>query len=53
MKHPQYFLGIRGVLTAAIGFLTILYVVTGFFGYAAYGEDTKGSVTLNLPRENG
>ncbi|XP_055527153.1 proton-coupled amino acid transporter-like protein pathetic isoform X2 [Wyeomyia smithii] len=53
MKHPEHFLGVCGVLSKAIGFLTILYVVTGFFGYACYGEDTKGSVTLNLPKENG
>ncbi|XP_053686201.1 proton-coupled amino acid transporter-like protein pathetic [Sabethes cyaneus] len=53
MKHPEHFLGICGVLSKAIGFLTVLYVVTGFFGYACYGEDTKGSVTLNLPKQNG
>ncbi|XP_058834183.1 proton-coupled amino acid transporter-like protein CG1139 [Topomyia yanbarensis] len=53
MKHPEHFLGPCGVLSKAIGFLTVLYVVTGFFGYARYGEDTKGSVTLNLPSQNG
>ncbi|XP_058462013.1 proton-coupled amino acid transporter-like protein CG1139 [Malaya genurostris] len=51
MKHPQHFLHPVGVVNAGICFITLLYIVTGFFGYALYGPDTKGSVTLNLPNE--
>ncbi|XP_053686202.1 proton-coupled amino acid transporter-like protein CG1139 [Sabethes cyaneus] len=49
MQHPEHFLGSFGVLNIAISLLTVLYTITGFFGYVSYGEKTKGSVTLNLP----
>ena len=52
MKHPQHFLGTCGVVSQAIAFLSILYIATGFFGYARYGDDTKASITLNLPSDN-
>ncbi|EDS35423.1 proton-coupled amino acid transporter 1 [Culex quinquefasciatus] len=51
MKHPQHFLHRFGVLNIAICSITILYNITGFFGYALYGEETKGSITLNLPND--
>lgn len=53
MKHPQHFLCPFGVMQSAFGFLTVLYGITGFFGFAQYGENTKGSITLNLPSDNG
>ncbi|XP_053686203.1 proton-coupled amino acid transporter-like protein CG1139 [Sabethes cyaneus] len=49
MQHPQHFLGWFGVLYVSMSILTVLYIITGIFGYASYGEETKGSVTLNLP----
>ncbi|XP_062562033.1 proton-coupled amino acid transporter-like protein CG1139 isoform X2 [Armigeres subalbatus] len=52
MKHPQLFLSSCGVLNIAMTFLISLYTLTGFFGYAQYGENTEGSVTLNLPANN-
>ncbi|EAT42636.1 AAEL005865-PA [Aedes aegypti] len=52
MKHPQHFLSSLGVLNIAMAFLISLYIITGFFGYAQYGDKTEGSVTLNLPSEN-
>ncbi|EAT42637.1 AAEL005854-PA [Aedes aegypti] len=52
MKHPQNFLGTCGVVSQAIAFLSILYIATGFFGYACYGDDTKASITLNLPSDS-
>ncbi|XP_062565546.1 proton-coupled amino acid transporter-like protein CG1139 isoform X2 [Armigeres subalbatus] len=51
MKQPQHFLQTFGVANFAIGFITVMYNIVGFFGYATYGEDTKGSVTLNLPTD--
>ncbi|XP_055532918.1 proton-coupled amino acid transporter-like protein CG1139 [Wyeomyia smithii] len=51
MKHPQDFLKPIGTVNVGISFISVLYVVTGFFGYARYGPDTKGSITLNLPTE--
>lgn len=53
MKHPKHFLRPFGVMQSAFGCLTILYAITGFFGYAQYGSDTKASITLNLPSDNG
>uniref|UniRef100_A0A4Y0BM91 Aa_trans domain-containing protein n=1 Tax=Anopheles funestus TaxID=62324 RepID=A0A4Y0BM91_ANOFN len=51
MKHPQHFLACPGVLGIVLSFITVLYNVTGFFGYARYGPGTRASVTLNLPSE--
>ncbi|XP_053687700.1 proton-coupled amino acid transporter-like protein CG1139 [Sabethes cyaneus] len=51
MKHPHDFLKPIGIVNLGICFISILYVITGFFGYARYGPNTKGSITLNLPNE--
>ncbi|EAT42635.1 AAEL005855-PA [Aedes aegypti] len=53
MKHPEHFLRPFGVMQTAFGCLTVLYGVTGFFGYAQFGNATKASITLNLPSDNG
>lgn len=39
------------LLALAFSGITLVYVLFGFFGYMAYGEDTKDIVTLNLPRD--
>jgi len=49
MKTPASFGGTTGVLNIGMTIITIMYVGMGFFGYVKYGEDAKGSVTLNLP----
>lgn len=49
MKKPQHFLGCPGVLNIAMITVITLYTVIGFFGYVRYGNDVKGSVTMNLP----
>ncbi|KAJ2950819.1 hypothetical protein O0L34_g9090 [Tuta absoluta] len=51
MKNPQRFLGCPGVLNVAMVIVISLYAVFGFFGYLQYGEDVKGSITLNLPQD--
>ncbi|XP_062112314.1 amino acid transporter ANT1-like [Humulus lupulus] len=38
------------LLARAFAAITLLYVLFGFFGYMAYGDETKDIVTLNLPR---
>jgi len=48
MKKPQHFLGCPGVLNTAMIIVVGLYAIIGFLGYARYGADAKGSVTLNL-----
>lgn len=51
MKTPQHFIGWRGVLNMGMSFVAVVYAVLGFFGYLKYGDETKGSITLNLPNE--
>lgn len=51
MKTPKSFGGTFGVLNTAMALIIVLYVGMGFLGYLAYGEDSKGSITLNLPLE--
>ncbi|PON82398.1 Amino acid transporter, transmembrane domain containing protein [Trema orientale] len=38
------------VLGQSFSGLALLYVLFGFFGYMAYGDQTKDIITLNLPR---
>lgn len=53
MEKPQHFLGCPGVLNTAMGAVVVLYTIIGFFGYVRFGEDVQGSVTLNLPPDEG
>lgn len=52
MKTPGSFGGTTGVLNVGMTAITIMYVAMGFFGYIKYGENSKGSITLNLPAED-
>ncbi|XP_047989126.1 LOW QUALITY PROTEIN: proton-coupled amino acid transporter-like protein pathetic [Leguminivora glycinivorella] len=49
MKKPQHFLRCPSVLYITMIAVTFLFTVFGFFGYLQFGEEVKGSVTLNLP----
>ncbi|CAG4941204.1 unnamed protein product [Colias eurytheme] len=49
MKKPQHFLGCPGVLVIAMTFIMVLYTILGLFGYLRYGDELRGSITLNLP----
>lgn len=51
MKTPQNFGGICGVLNKGMSGVTLVYILLGFFGYLAYGSDTKSIITLNLPSD--
>lgn len=51
MKTPQDFSGLSGVLNTGMVIVASLYTSVGFFGYLKYGENVKGSITLNLPPE--
>jgi solute carrier family 36 (proton-coupled amino acid transporter) len=48
MKTPQDFGGISGVLNTGMVIVACLYTSVGFFGYLKYGDDVRGSITLNL-----
>lgn len=49
MKTPSHFIGCPGVLNIGMAIVVTLYTGVGFFGFLQYGDDTKGSITLNLP----
>ncbi|KDR21503.1 hypothetical protein L798_02967, partial [Zootermopsis nevadensis] len=49
MKTPSHFIGCPGVLNIGMAVVVMLYTGVGFFGFLQYGDDTKGSITLNLP----
>ncbi|XP_032291111.1 glutamate transporter polyphemus isoform X2 [Drosophila virilis] len=51
MAKPAQYLGWCGVLARAGIFITVTYILFGFFGYWRYGDQVEGSVTLNLPTE--
>ena len=52
MKNPNHFIGCPGVLNIGMAFVVGLYATVGFLGYLRYGDETKGSITLNLPVED-
>lgn len=49
MKNPSHFIGCPGVLNFGMAFVVTLYALVGFLGYLKYGDQTQGSITLNLP----
>lgn len=51
MASPQSFTGLCGVLNQGMSFVTLIYVLLGFFGYLRYGDATEGSITYNLPKD--
>ena len=52
MRKPREYLGSCGVLNRGMVPIVLLYIFLGFFGYLQYGENAKGSITLNLPNED-
>ena len=51
MKDKKAFLGNVGVLNLGLVIVIALDNATGFYGYLKYGEETRGSITLNLPND--
>jgi amino acid permease len=49
ITNPSDMTGYVGVLSTGMSLVTIVYAACGFYGYQAYGVDTKGTITLNLP----
>ena len=49
MKTPQ---DAPRVLTFTMVGIILLYVIFGVLGYIVYGEEIKGSITLNLVTKN-
>ncbi|XP_050421943.1 proton-coupled amino acid transporter 4-like isoform X2 [Adelges cooleyi] len=51
MKNPKQFSSMFGVLNVGMVLVSSLVILTGFMGYLRFGDDVKGSLTLNLPEE--
>jgi proton-coupled amino acid transporter len=51
MRDQSAFLGKAGVLNLGLTITISLYCAVGFYGYLKFGDDTRGSVTLNLPND--
>ncbi|XP_055305347.1 proton-coupled amino acid transporter 1-like [Sitodiplosis mosellana] len=52
MKNPKAFGGLTGVLNTGMFITVLMYSAFGFFGYLKYGDDVRGSITLNLEANN-
>nr|CAD7431003.1 unnamed protein product [Timema monikensis] len=52
MKKPRQFAAPLGVLNVGMSFTTLLFICMGFLSYLKYGNDIKGSLTLNLPESD-
>lgn len=53
MKTPHHFIGSFRVLNTAMTMIISIYALVGFFGFLKYGFDVEGSISLNLPTEEG
>jgi len=51
MQYPQNFIAWNGVLNSSCLVVLAIFSVVGFYGYLAFGDDVKDTVTLNLPDE--
>lgn len=50
MIEPKNFTKTYGVLNVGMTIVTILFLITGIFGYLKYGEATAGTLTMNVPQ---
>lgn len=48
MKNPKQFGSPLGVLNTGMVVVGTMFTLMGFLAYLKYGNDIKGSVTLNL-----
>ncbi|ENN79814.1 hypothetical protein YQE_03637, partial [Dendroctonus ponderosae] len=52
MKSPQNFGSCCGVLNIGMLAVVVLYMMTGLFGYLAYGKHVLGSISYTIDPEN-
>jgi len=44
--------GTFGILSVGIAAVSVIFALCGFLGFTAFGNDVRGSITLNLPQDN-
>ncbi|KAF7256345.1 hypothetical protein EG68_06120 [Paragonimus skrjabini miyazakii] len=49
MENPDSYIHPCGVLSVGMIIIITLNVAFGFFGFMRFGEDAKGTITLNIP----
>lgn len=49
MTEPAKFASTCGVVNVLMIPFTVLYVIMGFFGYLAFGENTRNPINMNMP----
>lgn len=52
MKNPEHFLSRCGVYNCTQSMIIFCYITIGLVGYWRYGDETKASITSNLPMED-
>lgn len=52
MKTPKDFRGPTGILNRAMCIIIVLYIGLGLAGYLKYGNEVKGTITVNLPEND-
>ncbi|TMW51461.1 hypothetical protein DOY81_003432, partial [Sarcophaga bullata] len=51
MATPKAYLKPFGIMNMGMTIVLSLYIILGFFGYWKYGDESLGSITLNIPQE--
>ena len=51
MKEPEALGGKLGVMNAGMAIVAAMNTAIGFYGYLKYGDQVKGTITLNLPND--
>lgn len=51
MEKPEEFLGSPSVLLISMIVVTVLYTIMGLLGFIRFGDEIRGSITLNLPTD--
>ncbi|KAL7078384.1 hypothetical protein ACQ4LE_002434 [Meloidogyne hapla] len=52
LKKPSQMVGPFGILSVGIAVVSIVLALSGFLGLIAFGENVRGSITLNMPKDN-
>ncbi|VDN59551.1 unnamed protein product [Dracunculus medinensis] len=50
LENPEDFLSNFGVLPTTMMICSVFMTAIGFYGYTAFGDDTKPTITMNVPR---
>ena len=52
MSDPEAMTSTFGIVNIGLTLITIFYFAMAFFGYLQFGQESLGSITLNLPHDS-